>query len=483
MADDQRRHGQQRRPFWHYNAVFDPGGGGSDFSYTVGLASRGLPELHVWARPTLGEDPGLDWRLSPRDTGSVLNRAAWRLVDGALVAGDTWVEEFDAGYVRVRYEVGDPVASRDVDAFEAGASPVLPLRWELLRDPIGPLVPMTAEAEQQASRQHDLLRPSVRRRAAPSAWGRIPQAARWAPDQHFGPRDPLVRLRAAQVWQSTPDQLIRQAESVLTWHDRRPPGSAIAVARAVARSAGRSEVVDRAEAAALELVGDLGTTWGRSELVALRTWFDQVSTSQSSTLRASGDVCEECEAHREPDEEASWHGLLSLLAEQVTALLVTEAVADLLPVRVLVAGQGPTLCALAPDGRVLDQRWACSREVSLAILHLTDQVQIEVLLMAARGWHDVQHTEAAGWLDALRITTAATGPRFELDITGDLSPGMQRQADVAQTLLQRWVDALAVVLTERAALDDDVVRAFLDTGWDVPGLRTLVESPLLRASA
>src|SRR5512145_1938854 len=54
-------------PFWKVQGVFDPQGGGADFSYTIGLWSRGSPELHLWARPSLGDDPGHDWAFSMRD--------------------------------------------------------------------------------------------------------------------------------------------------------------------------------------------------------------------------------------------------------------------------------------------------------------------------------------------------------------------------------------------------------------------------------
>ena len=51
---------------WRVVAVFDPNGGGGDFAYTVGLFNVGLPEVHVWARPTDGTDPGEDFSLRGR---------------------------------------------------------------------------------------------------------------------------------------------------------------------------------------------------------------------------------------------------------------------------------------------------------------------------------------------------------------------------------------------------------------------------------
>ena len=70
-----------RIPDWQVTAVFDPDGKGKDFAYTVGLFERELPELHLWARPSLGDDPGADWKFSPRDCCGILNELAWQLVD------------------------------------------------------------------------------------------------------------------------------------------------------------------------------------------------------------------------------------------------------------------------------------------------------------------------------------------------------------------------------------------------------------------
>ena len=82
--------GRQRTADWQVTAVFDPDGEGQDFAYTVGLFERDLPELHLWARPSLGDDPGADWKFSPHDCCRILNELAWQLIDGELAIGDSW---------------------------------------------------------------------------------------------------------------------------------------------------------------------------------------------------------------------------------------------------------------------------------------------------------------------------------------------------------------------------------------------------------
>lgn len=126
-----------REPWWLVTSVFDPDGTGSDFAYTEGLAAVGEPELHLWARPTRGDDPGLDWKLSPRDCCLILNQLAWRLLDGRLSVGDSWTEEYDEGFVTAHFSIGAPVDAASVDAFGAGDAPVLPISWSLRRPPAG----------------------------------------------------------------------------------------------------------------------------------------------------------------------------------------------------------------------------------------------------------------------------------------------------------------------------------------------------------
>lgn len=84
MSDRQCDH--ERRPFWTVFTIFDPDGEGSDFAYTAGLAERGHPELHMWSRPSLGNDPGEDWKFSMRDSCQT-----------AQGFGDSWGQEACAG--------------------------------------------------------------------------------------------------------------------------------------------------------------------------------------------------------------------------------------------------------------------------------------------------------------------------------------------------------------------------------------------------
>lgn len=140
-----------RRPFWQVQAVFDPDGGGKDFAYTIGLHDRSEPELHMWARPSLGEDPGDDWKLSMRDQCLILNELSWMLLDGRLSVGSELEREYDEGLAKVTFRVDPPGDREELEAY--GVPPgvdVLPVRWSLRRPAEGPLVALTDDAEQHA---------------------------------------------------------------------------------------------------------------------------------------------------------------------------------------------------------------------------------------------------------------------------------------------------------------------------------------------
>ena len=156
----------QAHPFWQVQAVFDPDGLGGDFAYTIGLDSVGLPELHLWARPTSGDDPAPDWKFSSRDLGELLNEFAGMQLGGDLVAGSVVERSYDGGMARVRFEVGSPGDRAALQAFGiARGALVLPIRWSLDRGRAGEPHELDDEARQEARLEYA----AVAQRPNPSA--------------------------------------------------------------------------------------------------------------------------------------------------------------------------------------------------------------------------------------------------------------------------------------------------------------------------
>ena len=119
---------------WFIYCVFDPDGLGQDFAYTDGLWRHGSPELHMWARPPDGADPGADWSWSDRDMMRLLNDAGLRQLSGELELGDTWTIQVDHGLATVEFKLTDGGLAPDLDTFQLDdGTPVRAVRWSLDR--------------------------------------------------------------------------------------------------------------------------------------------------------------------------------------------------------------------------------------------------------------------------------------------------------------------------------------------------------------
>jgi len=263
MTTPARRDVARPVPTWQVQAVCDPDGTGGDFAYTIGLFDLGLPELHIWARPSLGEDPGADWLLSMSDRRHVLNELGQLLVEGRLDVGSTVTREYDAGLATVTFEVGPPGDPEELEAF--GIAPgalVLPVLWSLERAPDGPMRELSVEASAEAE---DLFAavvaglPDGTGGSGPRGW-ELPDRPSFGVEQRFGPLTPVVLARAAQLWQAddeTVAHLLRVAGDVKSEVGSltAPAARAMATARAV----GRRHAVEALHEAVHELVDHLTT--------------------------------------------------------------------------------------------------------------------------------------------------------------------------------------------------------------------------------
>ena len=259
-------------PFWTVISVFDPDGTGSDFAYTVGLADRGCPELHVWSRPTEGDDPGADFRLSSRDTGGLLNMWAGELLAGALAPGDIREVPLDAGATRATFTASEPCDPDTLDAFTvAPGAQVIAMRWVLERIPIGPRTALSAAERARMCAQTLTLVDQLAVPGVAGTWtGRRPITETNIsvdPAQLYGSRTALVLARAAWLADADADGLADLLNAVLepekavsakhvlalTWAAARPVGLVDALAAA-------QDLVDEV-AAAIEGPGRHSRRW------------------------------------------------------------------------------------------------------------------------------------------------------------------------------------------------------------------------------
>ena len=229
-------------PFWKVIAVFDPDGTGSDFAYTVGLADRGCPELHVWARPTDGDDPGVDFMLSQRDTGGLLSGWAAELLAGTLLPGDTREVPLDAGATRAIFTAADPCAPEGLDAFAvAPGAQVIAMRWVLERAPVGPRTAVSAAERDRICAE--VLRLDLHE--VPGVGGSWTGQLRSTetdisvdPSQLYGPRTTLVLTRAAWLANADVDCLADLLNAAMYSEEDVPAKQLLALNGAAARRVG-----------------------------------------------------------------------------------------------------------------------------------------------------------------------------------------------------------------------------------------------------
>jgi hypothetical protein len=336
-------HHHKRTPDWQVQSVFDPDGEGHDFAYTIGLHERGLPELHIWGRPPLGDDPGDDWMFSDRDRCGILNELAWKLIDGDLAVGARWEEPYDAGLVTVRFQLDPPGDRDELEALGiAPGAQVLPVRWSLHRKPVGRPRPLTKQALQRATSEYAAILDGLGASASsPPGWSLPP---RFEPGGDFGPLTPMVAGRVAELWSADGATLTRLLEAAVTSHLGGGLTWPATVAEAVARGLGRVEEVSRTRDVARELL---------ERRTALATWPRTMRELMS-------------EIGFGPDEATTRQferGFRHNLGELLWTVLSTEVVADRLTSTQRLHGRGAWLTGLAPGGDLPGPQWRAPRSV------------------------------------------------------------------------------------------------------------------------
>ena len=458
----------ERHPWWQVIAVFGHDvDHGTDFAYTVGLAERGLPEVHVPCRPSEGEDPAHDWRFSMHDMGRLLNDVAWRLVDGRLAPGDTWVEQYDAGLVEVRFRLDPAVEAEELEAFQAHPAPVHPLRWSLHRKPVGPLTALTPDVERRARDELAVLverTPMTPIRGVPSMWT-VPAVPSWDPTQRWGPRTALVAASASRLLHCSAEELIGLVNLTFALDVRHLAGYPLVVARSAARDVGRSSALETLEDDVRELLAGLGTTWAVDAWSATLAWLDEDEDDDGPF----------------PPER-----LKEMLDLVITAYLATVAVADRLEVDEVIAGIGPLSVCFESPGTPPDPRWHAAPHVVDAVAGLVRAAGARATVDAALAWRqqdDDATADARGSLAVLACRSASMFPPFTegCSATAPQLLVALSKAGLPAWVLQEWLSTMAALLTHRALLGNEVAESVLRAGAPyIPRLADVVNQPLAR---
>jgi len=465
-------------PFWQVQSVFDPDGTGKDFAYTIGLHERGLPELHIWARPSLGEDPGHDWMFSNRDRCRVLNELAGMLVAGRLSIGSEVAREYDTGLAQITFRVEPPGDREQLEAY--GVPPgvdVLPVLWSLQRAAEGPLTPLTPEAEGQAQALFlEISRGLDFAREAPPGW-ELPFMPWFDADQRFGPLTPVVLARAAQLWQADDDTLGDFLHAGTVVECGASLSGSMSMAIAVARPVGRRRQVEALHEAVHELA-DLMT----ERPAAQRRW--------TAALRSFDlELWDSLDRHSRDNMR---HNLAHVLHDLVGGCLMTEAVADEAPPSLLLEARGPWVSATRHEPVLTDPAWRAAPQVLDVVHGLLHRLDYETLTLIAR-IHRIAHErrvigagnfgDLCARLESWALTSAASCP-WDPELSG--LPGWQPLlralpgAVIAPMWdLGHWATCVASALTHRARLSAEDVHTFaVPFATVLPQLEELLNTPL-----
>jgi hypothetical protein len=441
---------------WRVQAVFDPDELGGDFAYTIGLVERGLPELHIWARPPDGDDPGEDWKLSARDCAYVLNACTERLIAGRLAVGDTWTESYDGGLVRAEFTVGAAVGRLEVEALHARPDAlVLPLRWSLHRPPAGALGPIAETAERQARIEWAQVVGRLDSRAVaqlPLPWQPSP-APVCSPNQQFGPLSPLVIAVGAAVATSDAERIASFMDAALYLVESHGHRYGDALIAAEARTVGRQPELRALEEPVEELVQLVAGGPHRPS----RRWVAVGAHLFGKTTDDNG--------------QSLLPGLRHVLRDALGTLLGLQVVSDVAGDASRRAGSGPWLwgsSVVAPG-----PLWWAPRETMAQVRRMLGPLDAEGLATLgelheiARGTEPRSpYREATGWLRGIALAEPVGMPRPESFLLGTRAGSALLElaaGDTASSAQPQSTLAAMAAITTAIAIADVVTADRLET--------------------
>ena len=353
---DSKRPVAPHTPDWQVIGVVSDGDGLPEFSYTVGLHERGLPELFFWDSPSDGDDPGGDWSLRHLERGHLLNRWAGNLIEGRLQPGTTWTELMDFGLATVTFTCGELVAPLTVEALLAHPQArVMPIRYALRRDALREPGNVDVQAETEIRQWTAEV---VHAHQARGRGTRLPVPPYdTSHRQQFGPATPLVTALRAVVGDAEPNELTHLLMLSVTLDMRGLLRAELALggARAFARAVGLHKAVDAADrTAAADVRRLIRKPPIRRELAG---W----SASQGPSVAALGRA----------------------LTNAVGAAYTAAAVIDVVPADLRTAALAPVLTALT-DGTM--PRFWCSPEVSDPARRALANLPLGKIVAIRRAW-------------------------------------------------------------------------------------------------
>lgn len=469
MYSQPDRESLDQQPFWRVQYVHECQAPTS-FAYTVGLASRGFPELLIQARPG---QPTSDrpWEFSARDCAAALNSFARRLIAGRLISGRSVSISYDGGLTTVIWTPGDPVRPAAVGASAADPNAmVLPLSARLLRPEEGQPTPLEPEAVARCRAKLKAVLADARpgRRGVPGF--RAPTGdPSFDLDQDFGPMTPLVEAYAYDLSQADPEALAELILISLDTDSTHGAGNTLAINAIHARKAGRTEAFQAAERNALSLVkmirGPHGDTSAWRKILG---WAGFTRTDD--------------------DDDDLFRGPSGVLVQATTALLTSMLVFDRLRAVEVLAAEGPWQAAGHSNGISMREPWWAPPHVLGVVRGLLCPLNEQQLTDLADDWiryrdsYPTPHLPTM--LRGLSVTGARGAPAASGILAGKPTAEFLRGDPDIDFWISEWASCTAALMSERHHFSAADVHRFAGAVVAVvPKLEALLNSPLVADAA
>ncbi|MBJ8348073.1 hypothetical protein [Antrihabitans sp. YC2-6] len=444
--------------FWEVQFVFDPDALTDNFAYTVGLAQRGYPELHLRAAPSqeVSESP---WVLSAKDCGMQLNSFARKLIEGTLEVGKPFTSTYDGGATTIIWTPGEPTDRRDVDAHRVdAASLVIPMHSELVSTPIMPLADLSDREEARWRFELEQIVGNVTPNRRGLRGFRAPRPdASYSCHQDFGPLTPLVEARAYALAQATPEMLADLVERCLDTDRCFGSGAVLGTAHTHARLVSRQSAAWNA--------GDLATT-----LVHSFRGPEGGAPMWRALLALTGVAHDGGNPHS---------GLSGVLTTAFAAILVATTVTDRLDEETRSAAFGPWSSARTASSMSPDPAWWAPDHVLDRISAELDDLDWQGVDALAVAWQQLSEDPFVMLLRGLAVTGPRGCPSASELLGGSLGGVRAAFTPDLEWTLTEFLCCATALLAERAKFDAAHVHRFcLPFASVLPNLETAMNSPL-----
>ena len=463
MFEQPAREDLTREVFWEVQFVFDDDALTDNFAYTVGLADRGLPELHIMAAPRQ-EFSDSPWVLSAQDCATQLNSFARLLIDGKLKVGRPIIDLYDGGATTVVWTPTDPTDPDDVEAHCADpSSSVISVDGELQPAQSFPLTDLSPDSEKYWRAELERIVASVTpNRRGLRGFRAPPLDSSFASNQDYGPLSPLVLARAHALSQATPQMLAalirRSMDAERCFSAKAVAGTAHTHAKLVGRHFAALNADELAETIVRSIRGPKGDSFA---------W--------RSTLTVLG-----LEAHQScPTIHC---GASDFLVHAVAAMLVATTVEDRLDNDTRLAAFGPWSAAQDHSGSPEPLWWAPAHVLD-TIRSQVERLSIADVVTLIDIWGREYDAALPKLLRGLAVTGSRAFPPARTVLRDSVVTEFIAMSPAIDPAVTEFLCCASALLSERARFSADDVYSFCAPFRAVlPNLEVVMNSPISEAA-